>query len=161
MFEFEVGGGVTFKDDLAPQVLILPPLLSLFDGIEQVAAEMAELGGRGWYAFCEFLPTVPYRAPPRGSTPRKDGGPPRGIVDQGGPHISPFDAHLIGPRPPRRIRIGDLEPHGVVGTCLQRQSEGASEGGGEQGGGGWGGGGGGERGRLFANGGCCWRAPAL
>eukprot|EP00966_Prymnesium_polylepis_P059478 1378634-Prymnesium_polylepis.1 len=41
--------------------MILPPLLSLFDGIEQVAAEMAELGGRGWYAFCEFLPSVPYR----------------------------------------------------------------------------------------------------
>eukprot|EP00966_Prymnesium_polylepis_P278144 6427078-Prymnesium_polylepis.1 len=51
---------------------------------------MAELGGRGWYSFCEFLPSVPWRGPPRGSAKRKDGGPPRGIVDQGGPRKQPF-----------------------------------------------------------------------
>ena len=83
------GAGVDFRDDLPHQVVVLPSLLSIFEGIDAVADELAALSKRGWYGVFEHIPMIPFRAAPRGSVPRADGGPPRGIVDQGAPR-KPF-----------------------------------------------------------------------
>lgn len=90
MFDFASGGGVNFRDELPPQIVILPPLLSLFEGIHQAAAEIGELAQRGWYTLGDHIPTFPFRCPGRGTVPRKDGVPRRGIVDQGGPRKQPL-----------------------------------------------------------------------
>ena len=42
------GSGVDFRDDMPAQVVVMPNLLSLFDGVEAVADEMASLAERGW-----------------------------------------------------------------------------------------------------------------
>lgn len=80
------GAGVDFRDNLPHQIVIMPNLLSLFAGVQRVACELATLAeDRAWYGVFEWLPCIPFRCAPRGSTPRSDGGPPRGIVDEGAP----------------------------------------------------------------------------
>ena len=79
--------GVRTKAELEPQIVIFPSLFSLYDcaGVDAVADEYAELERRGWYERSNFIPFAPWRAAPRGAVPRADGGPPRGIVDEGAP----------------------------------------------------------------------------
>ena len=81
--------GVITKANLEPQIVIMPNLLSLYNvtgGIDAVADEYAILAERGWYPSNGVsIPYLLWRCAPRGAVARKDGGPPRGIVDQGGP----------------------------------------------------------------------------
>lgn len=84
------GAGVDFRDGMPHQVVVLPNLLSLFDGVDAVADEITSLAKRGWYGIFDWIPMIPFRAAPRGSVPRADGGPPRGIVDQNGPRKAGF-----------------------------------------------------------------------
>ena len=83
-----IRAGVLMKADLEPQIVIFPSLLSLYNvegGVDAVATEYGEQQRRGWYTMNDFIPFAPWRAAPRGAVPRKDGGPPRGIVDEGQP----------------------------------------------------------------------------
>ena len=88
-----IRGGVTFKTSLAPQIVIMPNLLSLYDeatdegfGLDAVTDALYELVDRGWYStHAAFIPFVPWRCAPRGAVPRPGGGVPRGIVDNGAP----------------------------------------------------------------------------
>ena len=79
--------GIRTKAELEPQIVIFPSLFSLYEcaGVDAVANEYAELERRGWYERSSFIPFAPWRAAPRGAMPRSDGGPPRGIVDEGAP----------------------------------------------------------------------------
>ena len=80
------------RDDLAHQIVITSNLHSLYDtegGIDAVADEMHELCHmRGWYSASDNglqLLTIPSRLMPRGCVPRPNGGPPRGLAEQGAP----------------------------------------------------------------------------
>ena len=80
--------GVRTKAELEPQIVIMPNLFSLYEcagGVDAVVDELNVLGGKGWYSWQKLIPFAPWRAAPRGAVPRADGGPPRGIVDQGAP----------------------------------------------------------------------------
>jgi len=80
--------GVCVHAELPPQIIIMPNLLSLYDGksgINEAAAAVSELSGFGWWQQHDFIPFAPWRCAPRGAVPRKDGGAARGIVDQGAP----------------------------------------------------------------------------
>lgn len=84
--------GVTIRAELAPQIVIMPNLLSLYDdtkagagGIDAATDALHELRQLGWYGVTEFIPFVPWRCTPRGIVTKKGGGLPRGIVDHGAP----------------------------------------------------------------------------
>ena len=80
--------GVCVHAELEPQIVIMPNLLSLYDGssgITEAARTVSELTGMGWWQQHDFIPFAPWRCAPRGAVPRKDGGAARGIVDQGAP----------------------------------------------------------------------------
>ena len=86
-------GGVTFKTNLTPQIVIMPNLMSLYEeadgggaSLDAVTDALHALVERGWYStHTSFIPFVPWRCAPRGAVPRPGGGVPRGIVDNGGP----------------------------------------------------------------------------
>lgn len=85
--------GVCTHAELAPQIVIMPNLLSLYDGdsgIDEAARAARELSAFGWWQQHEFIPFAPWRCAPRGAVPRKDGGVARGIVDQGAPRTELF-----------------------------------------------------------------------
>ena len=94
--------GVRLGDELALDTTIAPNLFSLLEvagGPDAVADKMHVLKLRGWYSssagtrqkgeVAEPGPTLiltsPARIFPRGAVPRKDGGPPRGVAEQGHP----------------------------------------------------------------------------
>ena len=79
--------GVVIKAQMAPQIVICPNLLSLYDGvgIDAIADEVDELVKRQWLGTSRFIPFAPWRASPRGAVPRPMGGPPRGVGDLGAP----------------------------------------------------------------------------
>ena len=85
--------GVHLHAELPPQILIMPNLLSLYDsdgaagGVNAAADAFEELRRLGWLDRSEFIPFVPWRCAPRGTVVKKDGGLPRGIVDQGAPRV--------------------------------------------------------------------------
>jgi hypothetical protein len=91
---------VRVSDTLSLDTMIAPNLLSMAEvrgGSDAIADEMATLKARGWYSSSATpadargqpraarLLTSPARICPRGSVPRKDGGPPRGVAEQGHP----------------------------------------------------------------------------
>jgi hypothetical protein len=63
--------GAQFKADVKYQIVLLPHLSSLPNGVESVEKELQRLGKLGWYGFYDDLPFVPYRCLPQGSTARK------------------------------------------------------------------------------------------
>ena len=80
--------GVCVHADLPAQIVIMPNLLSLYDGgsgIDEAAKAVSELSSLGWWQQHDFIPFAPWRCAPRGAVPRKDGGVARSIVDQGAP----------------------------------------------------------------------------
>ena len=80
--------GVCLHVALPPQIVIMPNLLSLYDGesgIDAAARSVTELSRLGWWQQHDFIPFAPWRCAPRGAVPRKDGGEARGIVDHGAP----------------------------------------------------------------------------
>eukprot|EP00965_Chrysotila_dentata_P244143 6205790-Pleurochrysis_carterae.AAC.1 len=84
--------GVVHGDTLPLHTAIVPNLLSLCNvpgGADAVAREVDVLRARGWYAGAKgaapALPSSPVRICPRGAVPRKDGGPPRGVAEEGWP----------------------------------------------------------------------------
>ena len=85
--------GVCVHAQLEPQIVIMPNLLSLYDGqsgIDEAARAVSELSSFGWWQQHDFIPFAPWRCAPRGAVPRKDGGVARGIVDQGAPRVPLF-----------------------------------------------------------------------
>jgi hypothetical protein len=68
--------GVHMHADVGEQIVIMPNLLSLYEGegIDAATDALQDLIGRGWYAAHDFIPFAPWRAAPRGAVPRKDGG---------------------------------------------------------------------------------------
>ena len=85
--------GVCVHAHLEPQIVIMPNLLSLYDGqsgINEAARAVSELSRLGWWQQHDFIPFAPWRCAPRGAVPRKDGGVARGIVDQGAPRTPLF-----------------------------------------------------------------------
>ena len=93
--------GVHLHAELPPQILIMPNLLSLYDsdgaagGVDAAADAFEELRQLGWLNRSEFIPFIPWRCAPRGTVVKKDGGLPRGIVDQGAPRV-PLTCSLTG-----------------------------------------------------------------
>ena len=97
--------GVTIRAELAPQIVIMPNLLSLYDdtdggagGIDAAADAMDELKQLGWYGVTDFIPFVPWRCTPRGVVTKRGGGLPRGIVDHGAPrtpHSTMFSGEVV------------------------------------------------------------------
>jgi hypothetical protein len=90
--------GVRLGDTLPCQTVLAGNLLSLFEvdgGADAVVEELHKLKQRGWYqgsADCgggkrRRLLTSPARICPRGAVPRKDGGPPRGVAEEGFPRV--------------------------------------------------------------------------
>ena len=88
--------GVSTGTALPHQIVIMPNLLSLYDGasgIHAAAHSVNELSALGWWQQHAFIPFAPWRCAPRGAVPRKDGGEARGIVDQGGPRTLLLTSH--------------------------------------------------------------------
>jgi hypothetical protein len=99
--------GAQFKADVDYQIVILPHLASLPNGVLSVENELKRLGSLGWYAFYKDLPFVPYRCLPQGSTSRKhepgrwrrttDGGAPRYLLyDASGCEVTPLNVATHG-----------------------------------------------------------------
>ena len=65
--------GVSYKDDLDLQIVLLPHLISFADGCEQIQTEVEKYVEHGWYSLHRLLPYVPFRNIPRGSTPKATG----------------------------------------------------------------------------------------
>ena len=85
--------GVCVHATLQPQIVIMPNLLSIYDGqsgINEAARAVTELTAFGWWQQHDFIPFAPWRCAPRGAVPRKDGGVARGIVDHGAPRTPLF-----------------------------------------------------------------------
>lgn len=65
--------GVSYKDELDMQIVLLPHLISFADGCKQIQADVEELASQGWYSLHKLLPYVPFRNIPRGSTLKTNG----------------------------------------------------------------------------------------
>ena len=76
--------GVSYKDTLDMQIVLLPHLISYADGCVQIRDEVFGLVKEGWYSLHTLLPFVPFRNIPRGSTP-KTSGEPRPTSEAGAP----------------------------------------------------------------------------
>ena len=60
--------GVCVHAELEPQIVIMPNLLSLYDGssgITEAARTVSELTGMGWWQQHDFIPFAPWRCAPR------------------------------------------------------------------------------------------------
>jgi site-specific DNA-cytosine methylase len=99
--------GAQFKADVEYQIVILPHLSSLPNGVESVEKELRRLEKLGWYEFYNDLPFVPFRCLPQGSTSRKfepdrwrrttDGGAPRYLLfDSTGVEVTPLNVAAHG-----------------------------------------------------------------
>ena len=89
-----IASGVRFKcDGLAHQIVLMPNLLSLYQGagIAAAAEQMNDMRDEGWLGlFGDELPSVPFRCVPRGEVAKRGTAELRGIADQGQPrkHLS-------------------------------------------------------------------------
>ena len=78
--------GVQYKADLDLQIVLLPHLISFGAGCKLIQKEVMEYAEKGWYSIHDFLPFLPIRNIPRGSTPRTgDASRPRPTSDGGAP----------------------------------------------------------------------------
>lgn len=91
--------GVQYKADLDLQIVLLPHLISFGAGCQLIQKEMLEYAEKGWYSIHDFLPFLPMRNIPRGSTPRPgDATRPRPTSDGGAPRnpvVDSVDAPVI------------------------------------------------------------------
>ena len=99
--------GVQYKADLDLQIVLLPHLISFGAGCKLIQKEVMEYAEKGWYSIHDFLPFLPMRNIPRGSTPRtgdaarprptSDGGAPRNpVADSVGAPVIPLNVASKG-----------------------------------------------------------------
>ena len=65
--------GVSYKEELDLQIVLLPHLISFADGCEQIQAEVKERVSQVRCSLHKLLPCVPFRNIPRGPTPKANG----------------------------------------------------------------------------------------
>ena len=79
--------GVRFRPGLSDQVVLMPNLLSMYTagGVSAAAAQASDMTRSGFIALFDSIPSVPYRAVPRGLVAKHGTEEKRGIADQGAP----------------------------------------------------------------------------
>jgi site-specific DNA-cytosine methylase len=78
--------GVRYKTHLAPQIVLLPHLISLREGYASLLKEVHKYTDMGWYGLFSTIPFLPFRAVPKGSVPRKsEPDRPRPTTEAGAP----------------------------------------------------------------------------
>ncbi|MEL6397446.1 MAG: hypothetical protein AAFQ71_15840, partial [Planctomycetota bacterium] len=97
--------GAQFKADVHLDCVLLPPLLSLANGLRRVDAGLRKLCDKGYYVVANALPFFPIRCAPSGSVERKhEHGRPRRIEDQGQPR-RPLQSTAPGPGSSKQRRL--------------------------------------------------------
>ena len=110
--------GVRYKADLAYQIVLLPHLVSLRDGYGSLQAEVEKYASAGWYGLFSHPPFLPFRAVPKGSTPRKleperprptteAGAPRKALVDTEGVPVVSINEASSGLTPESVIESGE------------------------------------------------------
>ena len=78
--------GVRYKADIDHQIVLLPHLVSLREGYHSLKSEVEKYRKMGWYGLFDHPPFLPFRAVPKGSTPRKlEPDRPRPTTEAGAP----------------------------------------------------------------------------
>jgi len=78
--------GVRFGAELPLHIVLTPQLKSLAAAFDRTQQELKELVDLGWYALFDYLPFIPIRMHPKGSTERKWENRPRPTTDCSHPH---------------------------------------------------------------------------
>jgi hypothetical protein len=88
--------GVRYKADVDFQIVLLPHLISLASGYHSLKSEVDKYANKGWYGIFSHSPFLPFRAVPKGSTPRKlEPDRPRPITEAGAPRKKLLDSDGI------------------------------------------------------------------
>jgi hypothetical protein len=99
--------GVQLKADLELQLVFLPHLVSLANGLISVEKELLRLAAAGWYGLFADLPFLPCRVQPQGSVPRKLEERWRRVMEAGAPRKLVFDTADISVVPLNRASKGE------------------------------------------------------
>ena len=116
--------GVQYKADLDLQIVLLPHLISFGAGCKLIQKEVVEYTKSGWYSIHDFLPFLPMRNIPRGSTPRPgDAARPRPTSDGGAPRNPVFDSTGVPVVPLNVSSKGEADEHKWVPEVKPRIRE--------------------------------------